>query len=77
MSARTSGERAAVAVLLLVSVGSITGAAVHRGGADESVPPADQWRVVQVHCENERIQHGVDRGRADGLLLAHDTGVAC
>ncbi|GAA3618404.1 hypothetical protein GCM10022223_38950 [Kineosporia mesophila] len=34
-------------------------------------------RVVESRCLNGRIQQGIDTGRADGALLAHDTGETC
>ena len=46
---------------------------------DDRAPATDRqvWRVVDSQCLNGRIQQGVDTGRPDGLLLAHDTGVNC
>ena len=39
--------------------------------------PAPVWRVVDSQCLNGSVQQGIETGRADGLLLAHDTGATC
>ncbi|MBT0771352.1 hypothetical protein KIH74_20610 [Kineosporia sp. J2-2] len=68
----------AALVLAPPVAGAVLAVSVPDGSpAPAPVPVSVVHRVVTANCTNGRVQHGVDTGRADGLLLATDTGVAC
>ncbi|GAA3632863.1 hypothetical protein GCM10022223_58980 [Kineosporia mesophila] len=65
--------------LLAVVVSAIPSTLVIRAvsGDDAAEIGRPVHRVVDVRCLNGRVQHGIDTGRPDGLLLATDTGEPC
>jgi len=78
-------SRRPATVLVQVLAGAVTVAVVApvtlvgiaRFNHDRPQAPASVWVVTDSRCMNGRVQQGIDTGRPDGLLLAHDTGTAC
>ena len=71
-------RRVAIGSLVaLAAAPVVTAGVLFLSGHWGAEPQAPIWRVVDSQCLNGRVQQGIDTGRADGLLLAHDTGEAC
>jgi hypothetical protein len=71
--------RVLAGIATVAVVAPVTLVGIARFSHDDHVPqvPASVWRVVDSQCLNGRVQQGIDTGRPDGLLLAHDTGTTC
>ncbi|GLY26824.1 hypothetical protein [Kineosporia sp. NBRC 101731] len=71
------GRRLAIGYLVALAVTPATVAVAQLLTPDHAQVEGPVSRMVEARCLNGRIQVAIDTGRADGMLLARDTGEAC